>query len=112
MVAVWAIGLLAATGGHLDSGRHTVPAAEMPAAVGVLTSGPDAAIIPARVAEEVRAAGQGAPLRVLVLTAMLAVLAGLPAALRRRTSSADGDHEPLRTRRHTIALRAPPLQFA
>ena len=112
MVAVWVIGLLAATGGQEAGARQTVPAAEMHAAVGVLTSGPDAAIIPARVADEVRATGQGAPLRVLVLTAMLALLAGLPAALRRGTSSADRDHEPLRTRRHTIALRAPPLQFA
>ena len=112
MLALWGVCLLAATGGHLASPRDAIPAAEMPAAVGVLTGAPDAAVIPGRVADEVRAAGHGAPLRLLVVNAVLAVLVGLPAVLRRRMTSAGHDHRPLRARRHAIALRAPPLQFA
>jgi hypothetical protein len=111
MLALWGVCLLAATGGHLASPRHALPASEMPAAIGMLTSAPDPAVIPARVADEVRAASQGAPLRLMVLAAVLATLVGLPAAHRWRTSFIGRDHQPLRVRRHTIALRAPPLQF-
>ena len=70
------------------------------------------AVLPARVAGEVRAAGQVAPLRVLVLAAVLALLVGLPAVIRRGSVATGRDSRPLRTRRHAIALRAPPLQFA
>ena len=80
--------------------------------MGVLTGGPDAAVVPGRVADEVRATSHGAPLRLLILSAVLAVLVGLPAVLRRRLTSGGHDHRPLRARRHSIALRAPPLQFA
>ena len=111
-MALWGACLLAAAGGHLASPRHTMPATEMPAAAALLSGASDAAVIPARVADDVRAASQGAPLRLLVLTVVLAVVIGLPAVLRRRMTSAGRDHRPLRTRRHTIALRAPPLQFA
>ena len=112
MLALWGVCLLAAAGGHLASPRDTIPAAEMPAAVGVLTGGPDAAVIPARIADEVRAPSHGAPLRLLVVNAALAVLVGLPAVLRLSLTSAGDDDQPLRARRHAIALRAPPLQFA
>src|SRR5688572_27834660 len=112
MVALWGVCLLAATGGHLASPRHVMLAADAPAAVGVLTRAPDAAVIPVRVADEVRAASQAAPLRLLLLSAVLAALVGLPAVLRRRTSPADRSHQTLRARRYAIALRAPPLQFA
>ncbi len=112
MLALWGVCLVAAAGSHLASPRYTTAAAEIPAAVSVLTGGPDAAVIPARVADEVRATSHGAPSRLLVLSAVLAVLVGLPAVLRRRMSSAGRDHRPLLARRHTIALRAPPLQFA
>jgi hypothetical protein len=112
MVALWGACLLAATGGHLASPRHALLALDTPAAVVGLTRAPDAAVIPARVADDVRAASQGAPLRLLLLTAVLAVLAGLPAVLRRRTSSPNRGRQPLRARRYAIALRAPPLQFA
>ena len=112
MPALWGVCLLAAAGGHLATPGHTIPAADMPAAVGVRTGGPDAAVVPGRVADEVRASGHGAPLRLLIVSAVLAVLVGLPAVLRRRMTSAGHDHRPLRARRHSIALRAPPLQFA
>lgn len=111
-LALWAVCLLAATGGHLATAPSVDPAAQMPAVFSVVTSVPGAAIIPARVADDVRAASQSAPLRLLLLAAVLAVLIGLPAAQCRRTSPADRDHQPLRARRHAIALRAPPLQFA
>lgn len=110
--ALWGICLLAASGGPL-AGTDRPPATDvLPAAVGVLSQTPDAAIIPARIAAEVRAAGATAPLRVLVVAAVLAMLAGLPAVLRRRAAAPGNEHRPLRARRHTIALRAPPLQFA
>lgn len=112
MLALWSVCLLAATGAHLATAPPVTRAAATPAAVGVLTPAPDAAVIPGRVADEVRAATQGAPLRPLALVAALAVLVGLPAAPRRRMAPAGGGDQPLRARRHTIALRAPPVQFA
>lgn len=80
--------------------------------MGVLSQTADAAVLPAGIADDVRAAGQAAPLRVGVLAAFLGVLVGLPAVLRRRSSLGGNHSQPLRARRHTIALRAPPLQFA
>lgn len=110
-IALWAVCLLAPATVHLGAATAT-QATEAPAAVGLASHASDTAILPARAAGEVRAAGQTAPLRVVVLAAVLALLVGLPAALRRRDDAAGHDSEPLRTRRHTIALRAPPLQFA
>ena len=110
-LALWGVCLLATTA-HLAGPRDEAVPRTLPAAVGVLSQTPDAAVLPARIADDVRAAGQGAPLRVLVLAAVLAVLVGLPAVLRRRTSAGAHNAQPLRARRHTIALRAPPLQFA
>ena len=111
-VAVWGVCFLAATTAHLAGpSAQTAPDAR-PAAVGVLAQTPDAAVLPARIADDVRAAGQAAPLRVYLLAAVVAVLPGLPAMLRRRTAAGGHDSRPLRARRHTIALRAPPLQFA
>ena len=111
-VALWAICLLAASNAPLGGLRDHAVAGTPPAAVGVVSQTPDAAVLPARIADEVRAAGQAAPLRVLVIVAVLALLVGLPAAVRRRASAGGHDSQPLRARRHTIALRAPPLQFA
>jgi hypothetical protein len=109
---LWGVCVLTATTAHLaDPGEEAAPRM-VPAAVGVLAQTADSAVLPARIADDVRAAGQAAPLRILVLAAVLAVLVGLPAVLRRRTTSAGHDAQPLRCRRHTIALRAPPLQFA
>jgi hypothetical protein len=112
MVALSALWLVAAAGGHTETARHAVSAGGSPAAVGVLSATADAAVLPARVADEVRVAAQSAPVRTLVLAAFVAVLVGLPAVLGRRTSSAAPTQRPLRARRHVIALRAPPLQFA
>ena len=111
-LALWAVCLVAATTAHLYGPRDEAVAEAPAAAPGVLSQTSDAAVLPARIADEVRAAGQAAPLRVLVLAAVLAVLVGLPAVLRRRASAAGHGSQPLRARRHTIALRAPPLQFA
>jgi hypothetical protein len=109
---LWGICLLAASGGPLAGTDRLASSNVLPAAVGVLSQAPDAAIIPARIAAEIRAGGATAPLRVLVIAAVLAMLAGLPAILRRRTAAPGSEHRPLRARRHTIALRAPPLRFA
>lgn len=112
-LALWAVCLLAATTAHVVGLRDQAVAEAPPAAIpGLLSQSSDAAVLPARIADEVRAAGQAAPLRVLVLAAVLAVLVALPAVLRRRTSAAGYESQPLRARRHTIAMRAPPLQFA
>jgi len=109
---LWGLCLLTATSAHLaGSGEEAAPPM-LPAAVGVLAQTADAAVLPARIADDVRAAGQAAPLRTVVLAAVFAVLLGLPAVLRRRSTAAGHDAQPLRSRRHTIALRAPPLQFA
>jgi hypothetical protein len=110
--ALWGICLLAAGGGYLAGTDRPATAGMPPAVVGLLSQTPDAAIMPARIADEVRAAGAAAPLRVLVVAGMLALLAGLPAPLRRRIAAPGNEHRPLRARRHTIALRAPPLRFA
>ena len=104
--------LLVATTAHLGGSRDEAVTRPAPAAVAILSQTADAAVLPARIADDVRAAGQAAPLRALVLAAVLAVLLGLPAVLRRRASAAGSESHPLRARRHTIALRAPPLQFA
>jgi hypothetical protein len=111
-LALWGVCLVAATTAHLAGPRAQTAPETLAAAVGVLSQTPDAAVLPARIADDVRAAGQGAPLRVYLLAAVVAVLVGLPAMLRRRTTAGRHDSQPLRARRHTIALRAPPLQFA
>lgn len=111
-LALWGVCLLAATAAHLGDPRDHAGLEALPSAVGVLSQSPDAAVLPARIADDVRAAGQASPLRVFVVAAVLAGLVGLPAVLRRRISAGGHDSQPLRARRHTIALRAPPLQFA
>jgi hypothetical protein len=109
---LWGVCLLTATSAHLAGPGEEAAPRKLPAAVGVLSQTADTAVLPARIADDVRAAGQAGPLRIVVLAAVLAVLVGLPAVLRRRTMAAGHDAQPLRSRRHTIALRAPPLQFA
>jgi hypothetical protein len=111
-VALWCACVLAATGGHLAGQRDAVAAGGSPVALRVLSQSPDAAVLPARVTDEVRAASHTTPLRVLLLGALLALLVGLPALARRWAAVAGGDHRLLRARGHSIALRAPPLLFA
>lgn len=103
--------LLAATGAR-PGDRHIVTAGAAPATMGMLAAAADAAVLPPKVADEVRGTLQAPPLRSLALAAVLAVLIGVPALLRLTSSAAGHHHEPLRARRHTIALRAPPLRLA
>lgn len=111
-LALWGVCLLAVTTAHLAAPGDAAVPPTPPAAVGVVSQAPDAPVLPARIADEVRAGGQAASLRIPVLGAVVAVLVGLPAVLRRRMSAAGHDAQPRRARRHTISLRAPPLQFA
>ncbi len=111
-LALWGVCLLAATTAHLAGPRHAAGPETRPAVVGVLSQTPGTAVLPARIADDVRAAGQAAPLRASIVGAVLAMIVGLPALLRRRTPAGGHDSQPLRARRHTIALRAPPLQLA
>lgn len=111
-VALWALWVVAATAGLGESRDHAQSTGSTPATVGVLSASTDAAVLPAKVADEVRVAAQGSPLRTMLVAAIVAVLIGLPTALRRRDTAAGPSHRPLRARRHTIALRAPPLPLA
>ena len=111
-VALWALWVVAGTGGLAQSRDQAPSAGAAPAAVGVLSPAADAAVLPARVAHEVRVAAQGSPVRTMLVAAIVAVLIGLPSVLRRRATATASTHRPLRVRRHAIALRAPPLQLA
>lgn len=111
-LALWALCLLAASAGHLSGPGDAVYRSAAPAAVGILSPAADAAVLPVKLADEVRVSAQLSTSRLLVLVAVLAVLVGLPAVMRRRAEVAGRDDERLRARRHAIVLRAPPLQFA
>ncbi len=111
-VALWALLVVAATAGVGENKQHAQSAGPTPAAVGVLSASAEAAVLPAKVADDVRVAAQGSPVRTMLVAAVVAVLIGLPAMLRRRATAAAPTHRPLRARRHTIALRAPPLPLA
>ncbi len=111
-LALWGVCLLAAIAGQPGGQPSFASGSHAPAAVGVLSAPADDAVLPGRVSDEVRAAVHSAPLRTLALAAVLAPLLGIPALLRRRASAVCCAHQPLRTRRHAIALRAPPVQFA
>lgn len=117
ILRVWTLGLLAlcllaATAGHLSGPADSVSATASPSAVGIVSPAADPAILPAKVADEIRVGAHFSTARMLVWIAVLAVLVGLPAVVRRRIAAAGSDHRRLRARRHTISLRAPPLQLA
>ena len=111
-VALWALCLVATASGQVDGDHRRIDGAPPSAAVGVLSAAGDAAVVPPRAADELRVAATGAPLRIVLLVAVLAVLVGLPAVLRRTAAAGSRASQPLRARRYTIALRAPPLQLA
>ena len=111
-VALWALCLLAAAGGTAERAGQTDAGGAPPSAVGVLSAAADPAVLPARMTDEVRAATQAAPLRLLLVAAVIAVLVGLPPVLRRREPTPGEARQTLRARRYTVALRAPPLLFA
>ena len=110
--ALWAFCLLAATAAQPGDAGDPVAKAAPLAAVGVLSVTFDAAILPPRAADELRLSSAGAPLRILVLAAVLAALVALPTVLRRTSSTGGRGEQPLRWRRYAIALRAPPLRLA
>ena len=114
---LWTLGLLAlclmaATAGHLSGPSDSVSATSSPSAVGVMSPAADAAVLPAKVADEVRVSTHVSSARMLVWIAALAVLVGLPAVARHRAAVTGSDNRRLRARRHAISLRAPPLQLA
>ena len=117
ILRVWTLGLLAlcllaATAGHLSGPSDSASGTTSPSAVGILSPAADAAVLPAKVADEIRVSTHFSTARMLVWIAVLAVLVGLPAVVRRRAAVAGSDHRRLRARRHAISLRAPPLQLA
>ena len=111
-LAVFALCLLAAGAGLTGGTAARISEGVPQPAVAILSPTADVAVLPARMADEVRSAASSAPSRAVVLGALLASALGLPALLR-RTSPPDGrGRRPLRSRRYAIALRAPPLAFA
>ncbi len=111
-LALWAVCLVAATGSHISGPRDAVTSHATSPAVGILAAAADVAVLPAKVADDIRVSAHFSTSRALVLMAVLALPIALPAVMRRRAAVAGRDHQRLRTRRHVIALRAPPLQFA
>ena len=107
-VALWAV-CLAGIGAGQRTDARTPAAAHAPlAGVSALQPTADSAVLPARAFEELRAATQPAPLRILLVLGVLAGLAGLLTNLLRRSLHADRGRRPLLARRHSISLRAPP----
>jgi hypothetical protein len=111
-LALWILCLLAATGGVAEArplaGRAGPPSAAMSSGA----STPDSAVLPVRAGDEVDVAVQHAPLRMLFLAGVVAVLVARPAASRRGSSVGAQGRRILRNRRSAIALRAPPLRLA
>ena len=113
---MWTLGLLAscllAAAGHLSGPSDFLTTGTSPAAVGIVSPAADAAVLPAKVADNIRVGTHFSTSHALVWVAVLAVLVGLPAVMRRRAAAAGSHHCRLRARRHAISLRAPPLQLA
>jgi hypothetical protein len=111
-LALWALCLVAATAGDVSGPGDPVSSHGTSPAVGILAPAADVAVLPAKVADEIRVSAHFSNSRALVLVAVPALLIGLPAVLRRGAAVAGREHRRLRTCRHVIALRAPPVQFA
>ena len=112
-VALWATCLVGAGTGFDRGGDHPASSGSPLAAVTVLQPAAGPAVLPARAADELRAATQLVPLRTLLVVGMLAALVGLSLAVRRRSLRPEASREALLVRRHAIRLRAPPhLHFA
>lgn len=111
-LAAWAICLLAGTAGHMAGGRVASGSDAPLATTAVLAPAADHAVIPARVADDVRTADQAGPVRGLVAAGIVAAAAGGTAAVHRRTPTERARVRHLRARRHAISLRAPPLLLA
>ena len=112
-LALWAVCLVAAGAGHLvGPAGSAVPTDSSGASIGMLAPVTGAAVLPAIVAEEAPAATHGAPARLFFPLALLGALVTVAAGARWRPAAGGRTSRPLRARRHAIALRAPPLQFA
>lgn len=109
---LWAFCLLAGTAAQPGDAGNALAKTAPPAAVDLLSVRSEAAILPPRVADELRLSSSGTPLRILVMAAVLAGLVALPTVLRQTSSTGNRGGQPLRSRRYTIALRAPPLRLA
>lgn len=110
-LAVLAVGLLAAGGGLAGRPAGDGPPGQAHPAEAALSATVEVAVLPGRAVDEIRAAASAVPSRLVVLGAVLTSLLALPALLRRTAPQAGPGREPLRSRRHCIALRAPPLRF-
>ena len=107
-LAVFALCLLGVGGGLAAGSAESVFEGRPQPAVAFLSATADVAVLPARAVDEIRSTGSTAPSRVVVLGAVLTTLLGLPARPRRHALVAGHGPAPLHSRRHTIALRAPP----
>lgn len=109
---LWGLFLVAAVAGAPGASERPGWDRAPRTAIAGLSGASDAALLPGRMADDVRAAAySGGSLRVLLLPAVLAAVLGIPAARRRRGGAPAHDHRVLQTRRHVIGLRAPPLQL-
>jgi hypothetical protein len=110
-VALWALCVVAATGSVARNQAPAFSPGTAHATVATSAAGSDPAVLPAKVVDEVGSPAHTTPLRMPLMAAVVAGLAGVAAVVRSRGSTEDSRHRPLRARRHTIAVRAPPLQF-
>ena len=110
--ALWTLCLVVVSAGLMSGPGDAVSSHASSPAVGILAAAADVAVLPATTGDEIRISAHFSTSRALVPMAVLGLLIGLPAVMRRRAAVAGRDHQRLRIRRHAIALRAPPLQFS
>ena len=107
-LALIAVCVVVAGDGSSEGAGSTARAAQPRPVAAVLSATADVAVLPARVVDEVRSAGAAAPSQVVALGAVLTALLGLPGLSRRTAPAVGHGRPPIRSRRHSIALRAPP----
>jgi hypothetical protein len=96
-------------GGVDDSSGNGGPVTRPAAAVTLASTAVEAAVVPARSEAGARSGVHQSPGRSLLpLVAALVAIVGLLGATGRRTDPPLAGGQPLRARRHAIALRAPP----
>ena len=111
-LAVWGLLLLATVAAEPRSTDH--PDRQPPARASAGLAGTNhAALLPARLPDDVRVAAQaGGSSRALILAATLAAILGVPALHPRHGSGGERGRRQLQARRYAIALRAPPRRLA
>ena len=107
-LALFAMCLLAVGGGLVGESSDSVSEGLPRPAVAVLSATADVAVLPARAVDEIRSGRSAAPSRILMLGTVFTALLGLPALRRGHARLAGDGRAPVHSRRHTIALRAPP----